>query len=896
MVSQTSNTSVSSICSIFRQSTGYLSTLFFRTTHGRITHAPDLLLESAIKLSKTVFLLPLLCPLQLFAQIGPFITGTVQDSSGAVIRGAVVRLLSQKGRPIAQQVTDGGGGFRFSSATTGSYVLDVTESGFREARVLTSVSAGESAPTLIVMAVKGEDDSISVDGSALPAQVDTAIEANQNANSVDRSALDRLPVFDNDYVTTLSRFLDPDSIGTNGVTLVVNGVEANGPGVTPSAVASVKINHDPYSVLFSRPGRARLELETEGGTPQFHGSATFLYRDSLFDAQPAFAAVKPAEQRTYYEGSLTGPLSRDKKTTFLVSFERDNDNLQSIVDAALPTGEIHENVPSPIHHYILSERVFHDYGQANHFWIGYSYEHGTDANVGVGGTVLPEAGTDTVGFEHEINVQDTYVASPKLVNLVHFLVGHNDSRIRSTTDAAQIAVSGSFTGGGAQADTFRTESHFDGVDIVTYSSGKQVIKFGIDVPDISRRGNDDFTNQLGTYSFDSLQSYQASQPFQYIVQTGSGHVAFVEKVVSGLFADDVRVSPKLSISAGVRYYFQNYFHDVPHNVAPRLSLAYAPFRKGSTVVRGGAGFFFDRTGPSPIADLVHYNGANLLRLILIDPTYPATPIEVSAVPTSLVTLDPRARIPYTLQYGLGVEQQVTAKSTAAINYIGARGIDLFRSINTNAPQTPGFSANPNRSLGQVREIQSKGYLKSNSLEFTFRGSPTPYFTGQVQYVLAKTYNNTGGIRYFPADSYDPNADWSRSDNDRRHKLNLLGTVHARRWFDLGTALSVNSGMPTNVTTGDDNNSDGVINDRPAGIPRNSLHGPDYLDLDLDLSREFAVTKDTKGPTFTLSLNSFNTLNHQNDVTYVGIVSSPFFDKAVAAQPSRRLQLNLQIKF
>ena len=145
----------------------------FRTTHGRITHAPDLLLESAIKLSKTVFLLPLLCPLQLFAQIGPFITGTVQDSSGAVIRGAVVRLLSQKGRPIAQQVIDGRGGFRFSSSTTGSYVLDVTESGFREARVLTSVSAGESIPNPNWDGRQGEDDSVSVDGSALPAQVDT---------------------------------------------------------------------------------------------------------------------------------------------------------------------------------------------------------------------------------------------------------------------------------------------------------------------------------------------------------------------------------------------------------------------------------------------------------------------------------------------------------------------------------------------------------------------------------------------------------------------------------------------------------------------------------------------------------------------------------------------------
>lgn len=84
----------------------------------------------------------------------------------------------------------------------------------------------------------------------------------------------------------------------NGVTLVVNGVEANGPGVTASAVQNVKVDQNPYSALFSRPGRARIEITTAGGTAQIHGSANFLYRDSVFDAMNPFAVVKPGEQRT----------------------------------------------------------------------------------------------------------------------------------------------------------------------------------------------------------------------------------------------------------------------------------------------------------------------------------------------------------------------------------------------------------------------------------------------------------------------------------------------------------------------------------------------------------------------------------------------------------------------
>jgi hypothetical protein len=695
----------------------------------------------------------------------------------------------------------------------------------------------------------------------------------------------------------MSRFLDADSTGTNGVTLVVNGVEANGPGVTASAIQSVKINQNPYTALYSRPGRARIELTTKGGTPQLHGSGTFLYRDSLFDAQNKFATTKPSEQRTYYEGSLTGPLSHNKKTSFLLALDADTNNQQAIVVADGPNGAINANVLNPTHHYFVSGRVFHDYREGKQLWIGYSYEQNTVKNRGVGGTVLPEAGTDTMFLEHEINVGHTYVISPKLLNQLHFLVGHNDNRVQSLNENPQLIVSGAFTGGGAQADYFRTESHFDGSDIVTYTTGRHEIKFGIDVPDISRRGFDDFTNREGTYSFADLSHYMAAQPFSYLVQKGQGHVAFLEKTVAGIFEDNARLKPNLSITIGVRYYWQNYFHDIPYNFAPRFSFAYAPTAKSKTVIRGGAGVFFDRTGPSPISDLLHFNGVVLQRFIVNNPSYPVTTPELSGVPTSVVVLDPHQRIPYIVQYGVGIEQQLNAKSSLFANYIGSRGIDTFRSVDVNAPPPPNYTARPNPSLGQERQIQSEGYLKSDALELGFRGRPVKYFTGQARYALGKTYNNTSGITYFPGNSNFPQADWARSDNDQRNKFDLLGTLEAGKLFDFGTALSLYSGKPVNITTGADNNHDGLSLDRPTGVPRNLFHGPGYIGLDLNMSHDFALGKSKNhGPTATLSVNSFNVLNHPNYVSYVGVITSPFFGKPVSAQPPRRMQFSLQFKF
>jgi Carboxypeptidase regulatory-like domain len=824
------------------------------------------------------------------------ITGVVLDPSGAAISGAQVSVTNTGNIKLQNTTTDNQGTFRFEKLAPGVYRISVQASGFQDKKQEINIRKEPTVTMRITMLIASQNELVTVAGQEDTPRVSTDVAENQNANTIDRDALDRVPVFDQDYITTLSRFLDDSSIGTNGVTLVVNGLEANGPGVTPSAIQEVKINQNPYSALYSRPGRARLEIVTKGGTEDIHGTVNFLVRNSVFDARNTFADQKAPEQRQFYEGSLTGPVSHSKKTTFLLSLDQDFDDTQAFVNAQNLSGPIRENVPAPIHHFFGSGRVFHDFANGDQFWIGYSYEHQSFANQNVGGTTLPEAAYSSVSLEHEINVSYRHLFSPRWVDQLRFLVGYNDQRTTSASSAPQIVVSGAFTGGGAQANFNRTESHFDGTNITTYASGRHTVNFSEESPDISRRGFDDSTNSAGTYTFASLAAFQEGAPSAFVLQSGQPHVAFLEKVFAASIQDDIRWKPNFSFSIGMRYYWQNFFHDDPHNLAPRFGFAYAPAKKGKIVIRGGAGVFYDRTGPRPISDLLHYNGVTLLRFIPTDPIYPETPASLASVPTSVVVLDPRLRIPYTLQYSIGIERQVTTKSTFSATYVGSRGIDLFRSVDANAP-LPGTILRPNPTLGQERQIQSDGYQKSNALELTFRGKPSKFFNGQVQYTLSKTYNNTSGITYFPADSFNPAADWARSDNDRRHKFDLLGSMHPTKFFTLGAALSLYSGKPVDVTTGSDDNHDGVVNDRPAGLPRNTLHGPGLINLDLNISHDFVVSKRRKeAQVLAVTLNSFNVLNHQNDVTFVGVITSPFFAQPVAALPPRRIQLNLEYKF
>ena len=131
---------------------------------------------------------------------------------------------------------------------------------------------------------------------------------NRDAVVLDDKELRNLPIFDRDVVGTLSRFLDASALGTGGVTLVVDGMEARKVGVAPSAIQQIKINQDPYSGEFPRPGRGRIEVVTKAGTDKYSGSMDFTFRDAHINARDPFAETRPPEQRRIYEGVLGGPV------------------------------------------------------------------------------------------------------------------------------------------------------------------------------------------------------------------------------------------------------------------------------------------------------------------------------------------------------------------------------------------------------------------------------------------------------------------------------------------------------------------------------------------------------------------------------------------------------------
>jgi len=461
-------------------------------------------------------------------------------------------------------------------------------------------------------------------------------------------------------------------------------------------------------------------------------------------------------------------------------------------------------------------------------------------------------------------------------------------------------VQDAFTAGGAQARQLRTENHIQLNDIVNWSSGKHLVKFGVNVPDWSRRGFDDQNNFGGTFYFASLADYAALRPYAFRQQQGSGHVVFWQKELGGFVQDEWKPRTNFSVTLGLRFNWQNYLGD-NNNLGPRMALALAPRKNRKTVFRGGAGIFYDRTNSGPIAELLRYNGAVLRSVLLTDPGFPDpfTPgVPITAEPSDYVRFAPGIRAPYSTQFSIGIEQQVAKRVTLAATYRGAVGSKLFMSRDVNAPLPFGYTVRPDPSKGVVRQIESSGRQRDNALDVTLRGDLGHRFTALAQYTVGRSDNNTGGIAWFPANQYNPAREWGRADFDQRHRFNMLGSFNVTKTLIVGAVVTAASGKPYSLTTGLDPYRTGMVNARPGGVGRNTLDGPGYADVDLRCSRDIFLirAKAEKGPVGTVAFDAFNVFNHVNYTAYIGNFSSPFFGHAVASLPARRLQLTVRVKF
>lgn len=834
----------------------------------------------------------------LVAQIS--VAGVIVDPDGAPVPNLNVLLESSPGVAVngGNTVSDSNGRFRLPHIVPGDYQLEIpSQYGFERYQAPIHVGSGVSSALHIQLSLASVQQDVTVASETNQMTLDPT--SNRDQVSTDAQMLEKVPVFDQNYIAMLTPFLDQTGVATSGVTIIVDGIEMKGTGVSASAIAEAHINNDPYGAETNRPGKGRIEIITKPGSPQLHGTLNFTFRDSVFDAKNYFATSKPFEQKRIYEGSITGPLRFDRKTTFLLSGTRQEDNLQSVVHANTQSGIISANIPTPIHDTEFAARMSHDVSNTHRVSLQYNVTDTISRNQGVGGLVLAETGVNTEAREDDVIFNDRVILSPTLLNQLQLFFEKDYNPVRSVLAAQKISVDGSFTGGGAQADILNTENNLKINDIVSWSHKHHYVKFGVNIPNLSRRAWEDHSNRAGTFNFSSLAAYETGTPYSFTQQSGAGRAVFWMNEIGAFLQDQIQIRPNLQASVGLRYDWQTYFQSI-HDFAPRFSVSYAA-RDHKTVLRAGVGLFYDRSGAQPMADLKRYNGVVLRSFTLLDPAYPnpyPSGTNLAVLPTNLVMLTRSTRIPYITNYSISTERQLIKGLTASATYRGTLGIALFRSRNTNAPLPPFYSQRADSSLGIVRQIESAGRQLGNALDLTLQGKAGRWFSGLAQYTFSHTNNNTGGVAWFPANQYSLEGEYSRADFDQRHRFNLLGTINENHWINLGMAAKLYSGTPYTETSGNDVFHTGILNARPAGVSRNSLETAGNVQFDLRWSHDLLPYHKTsdKMPVFSMTVDAFNITNRTNYTSYVGNVKSSFFEQPTAAMPARRLQFGGRIKF
>jgi len=823
------------------------------------------------------------------------VTGVVLDQTGAVLAGAAVVLLDGSGAVAGSATADAVGAFRFEGVRAGTYQLRATFEGFKQASSRVRVTTRAPGAQKIVLDLASLSQEITVTNAS--SEVSAAASANVDAVTIDAAVLDSLPVFDRDYVAALSRFLDAGSLGNGGVTVVVNGMEVAGLNVSASAVSQIRVNQDPYSAEYSRPGRGRIEILTKPGSQKFSGEVNGLVRDSHFNARNALADSKPPERRRITEGFFGGPLGTSGKTSFMLSANDERYDNQAFIYAIGPAGVIQDTLPQASARALVTGSITRQVSDKNTISIRPNYQYESDENRGAGGTTLASAATTFKHHEQQVTYTQQTILRPTLVNQFQMLFGHEREPSTSRTADRGIVVAGAFTGGGGQVDLVRTETHINLNESISWIHGAHQVQAGFQLPDWSRRGFEDRSNFGGTFFFSGLDTYARGLPYAFTQQQGNGDLALLEKQVGAYIKDDWQLGGGVSLGAGLRYDWQNYFHD-NNNLVPRVSIAFAPGDKKTNVIRVGVGMFNDRSGPVVIADVMHSLPGGLTRHVITNPGYP-DPFAAggaAAAPPSVVRLAPDVQIPQTLQYSVSFDHQLRKTTAISLTYTGAHGYHLFRSVDVNAPAPPVYAARPDSAYGSIRQAESTGRQRSDSFVATLRGRVTQWFNGQMQYTLSRVDNDTNGIGWFPANDSDLSGEYARADFDRRHRFLILGRVTATKIVDLGVGLTLNSGGPYSETLGDDIYNNGRGRARPAGVPRNSLEGGGFASLDVRASRDLTFGAGKNRRAVTLGLDAFNVFNRANYGAYVGTIGSPLFGHPVAAQAGRQLQFSARMKF
>lgn len=316
-------------------------------------------------------------------------------------------------------------------------------------------------------------------------------------------------------------------------------------------------------------------------------------------------------------------------------------------------------------------------------------------------------------------------------------------------------------------------------------------------------------------------------------------------------------------------------HDYRGAIAPRLGIAFVPGSDHRTVIRAGAGVYYN--------DLAQNGWVRAFQALNTPPQPCVQPTDPGCLPGassggSGALIDPNYKTPYAIDTTVGVERSLTATWLISANFTDEEGRNAYRAYQYQAGFSlfsPLFAQDPATQMANVPNItvfRSDNRSRYDALQIHLQGSLSRHVDLVANYTLSKAstwgcvlgelFDYVNGV-CDPVNAFAP-GDYGPSGEDVRHRFVLAGTVHAPAGLEISTLTQAESARPFTLTTPVDVNGFGdTLDDRAIvnGVQTtlDQFRGTPYIQVDLRVSRPVRVGNKTITP----FLEIFNVFNRSN---------------------------------
>jgi hypothetical protein len=493
------------------------------------------------------------------------------------------------------------------------------------------------------------------------------------------------------------------------------------------------------------------------------------------------------------------------------------------------------------------------------------------------------------------------------------------------------------------------------LDNFTVLRGRHSFKAGFDLQyvDDFRRNN-----LFQLYTFPTIDAYLGAKSgvtprsystFQQLV--GDPEVSYNSTFLSLFVQDDLRVSDRFKVLFGVRYdlfripdartfagnALSDDFKVDKNNFGPRAGFSWTLDSSARTVLRASSGVMYEPPLINFYEDAIQRNGDPRTLTATLNPTTlgaPAFPATLNDLPPgfvrpqqSIVAMDSDFSTQYTILSNVQLERALTNDFSVSLGYVNSLGRNMPVLVDTNLIPTgltladgrPIFSTavtsatRVNPSFNHVDTFQSIGRGTYNALTVTLNKRMSHGFQAQASYTLAKGEDNAPLTGTYVVGSQDDRlSDPTNVDRDngvtpfnQTHTFVLSGLIQPKVSGDgitaailnhnqLGFIAQWNSGLPFNIRSNRDLNLDGVQNDRPIGIDRNTGRLGRVLNVDMRYVRFIPLGR-LRPELFVEAKNVFNVVNVSgvNRVVPVDVAGNPTAALAFPGTTGYPLQRGVQ---